>query len=102
MSFYKVLLEGKNFLIEHEGKKKLHGFFTTRWVKARNSEFAELTAVELVKNDEHLIALTINKHGSDPDPMVYLEEINTVSWLTYLRRKPGKGYSFYLGEEEES
>ncbi len=100
MAYYKVLLEGKGFLIEHEGRIKPHGFFTTRWVKAISPEAAELAAVELLKNDPNLTNLTQNDRESDPPPMVYLEELYVVSWFTYVRRKPGSGYSFYLEDGE--
>jgi hypothetical protein len=102
MTYYQALLEGKGFLIEHEGEIKPHGFFTTRWVKAINPEAAELAAVELLKIDANLVNLTRNNHESDPTPMIYLEELNTVSWFTYFRRKPGSGYSFYLEDNEQS
>lgn len=49
MKFYKVVLEGKNFLIEMDGKVDLFGYFTTRWVRSDSPEAAELKAVELVK-----------------------------------------------------
>jgi len=100
MTYYQALLEGKGFLIEHEGEIKPHGFYTTRWVKAANPEAAELAAVELIKKDANLINLTLNNRESDPPPRIYLEELSTVSWLTYIRRKPGSGYSFYLEDSE--
>lgn len=100
MTYYQALLEGKGFLIEHEGEVKSHGFFATRWVKAINPEDAELAAVELLKNDANLMCLTLNKCESEPSPMIYLEELSSVSWLTYVRCAPGSGYSFYLEGSE--
>jgi len=100
MTYYQASLEGKGFLIEHEGAIKPHGFYTTRWVKANNPEAAELAAVELLKSDANLINLTLNNRESEPPPMIYLDSLNVVSWLTYFRRKPGAGYTFYLEDNE--
>lgn len=96
------MLHGKDFLLDYEGEKQFHGFFTTRWVKAENPKEAELAAVRLIKEDVRLVNATSNKNGEEPEPMIYLEELSEVSWLTYLRRRPGVGYSFYLKENEES
>ena len=55
MSYFQVLLEGQNFFVDFEGKEELLGFVTTRWVKAKNPDEAELKAVELIKQDKHLL-----------------------------------------------
>ena len=102
MSYFQVMLEGKNFFIELDGKDEMLGFVTTRWVKAGNGEEAEMMAVDLVKKDQHLLTMTKNVDGSEPSPMIYLSEMCNVSWLTYFRRKPGGGYSFYPMETEHS
>ena len=89
------MLEGKDFLIEMDGKEELLGYITTRWVKAISPDEAEMKAVDLIKNDEHLISITKNTDGSKPTPMVYLSEMCNVNWFQYFRRKPGGGYSFF-------
>ncbi|WP_017446132.1 hypothetical protein [Gayadomonas joobiniege] len=100
MSYFQVMLEGENFFIEFDGKEELLGFTTTRWVKASNEEQAELKAVELIKNDTHLQNLLRNPENELPSPMIYLSEMCKVNWFTYVRRKPGAGYSFYpMGQE---
>jgi len=95
MSYFQVLLEGENFFIEFDGKDELLGFVTTRWVKANDQQQAELKAVELVKNDQHLHNLLRTPEGELPSPMIYLSEMCKVNWFTYIKRKPGAGYSFY-------
>lgn len=102
MKYYQVMLEGKDFLIEMEGKEDLFGYFTTRWVKADSPEDAELKAVDLVKKDEQLVGITKNMDGSKPAPMIYLSEMCNVNWFQYLRRKPGKGYSFFPMKDDQS
>lgn len=102
MKYYQVMLEGKDFLIDVDGKEELQGYFTTRWVKASAPEDAELKAVDLIKNDDHLISITKNMDGSKPAPMVYLSEMSKVNWFQYYRRKPGRGYSFFPMANNES
>ena len=100
MHYFQVMLEGENFFIEFDGKEELLGFVTTRWVKADDQKQAELKAVELVKNDHHLHNLLRSPDGESPLPMIYLSEICKVNWFTYIRRKPGAGYTFYPMEQK--
>jgi len=100
MSYFQVLLEGENFFIEFDGKEELLGFVTTRWVKASDKQQAELMAVDLIKNDTHLQNLLRTPDNELPSPMIYLSEMCKVNWFTYVRRKPGAGYSFYSMEQE--
>lgn len=93
MAYYQVMLEGKNFPLEMDGVGEIMGFVTTRWVNAANAEEAELKAVDLVKNDSSLIGAVRDREGFAP--MIYLVELATVSWLTFRRRQPGGGYTFY-------
>ncbi|MEH6393311.1 hypothetical protein [Pseudoalteromonas sp.] len=102
MSYFQVLLEGENFFIEFDGKEELLGFVTTRWVKAKDKEEAELKAVDLVKNDQHLRNLLRTSDGDLPSPMIFLSEMRDVNWFTYFRRNPGAGYSFYSMDCDES
>jgi len=100
MPFFKVMLEGNNFLIEFNGEVEKTGFLTTRWVEAQTPEKAELVAVKLVKKDKSLLDIMHNVNGEEPSPMIYLEEITQTTWLQYMLRKPGTGYSFYLQDED--
>lgn len=102
MKYFQVVLEGRNFLIEIDGKEELLGYFATRWVKADSPEEAELKTVDLIKRDAHLIRMTKNRDGSDFSPVIYLSEICHVSWFKYFRRKPGKGYSFFPMDNSEN
>ena len=88
--------------MEHDGEIRRLGFFTTRWVRANDSEDAEMAAVELIRNDSSLVKLTMNDPETDPSPMIYLKGLETVSWLTYVRRRPGSGYSFFLESDSAS
>ena len=98
MKKYQVLLEGKNFLIEYEGKLQKHGFYTTRYIEAENPEEAELKAVEAIKSDKKLIE-SVKNYRADA-PMIYLEEISELETFENVK-PPGSGYSFYIDEENE-
>ncbi|PCK08136.1 MAG: hypothetical protein COA42_10845 [Alteromonadaceae bacterium] len=102
MSYYQVVLEGKNFLIEVNGENKSSEFHTTRWVKASTPEAAKLAAVELVTNDESLVHITHNSDNSECSPTVYSSKLSTVSWMWYIRRKPGRGYTFHLDKNDRA
>ena len=96
MKKYRALLEGKNFLLSHEGKLQKHGFFTTRYVEAGNPEEAELNAVDLIKGDTTLIASVKNEHSDIP--MIYLEELYEIESFDD-KKVPGAGYTFYIEDE---
>nr|WP_136249522.1 hypothetical protein [Ningiella ruwaisensis] len=93
MAFYQLLLEGRNFGFIFNEKIVKGGFYTTRWVKANSPEEAEEKAVELIKNDHSLKHMLVQ--SIDTKPMIFLEEISTVSWFTYFRKSPGNGYTLY-------
>ncbi len=93
MPYFKVLLTGQDFVLNLEGANHKGGFATTRWVKARTVEEAELKAVDLVRNDTSLQAILIDEEPNEP--RVFVEEISHVSWLSYFMKKPGTGYTFF-------
>ena len=76
MNHYRVFLKGQNFLIEVNGQPKRLGFFTTRFVQAKNREGAELLAVDLIQSDTRLRDSVLNER-SDP-PRIFAEEIEVV------------------------
>jgi len=102
MKKYRLILEGRNFIMDMgEGAKKM-GFFTTRFVKAHDLETAEKMAVERIKSDPSLKGV-ISDDKSDP-PMIYLDQYSEIGWFEFMRRQPGVGFTFYLEDstEEES
>ncbi len=95
MNYYQIMLEGKNFHIIFDGIEELTGFVTTRWVKAKTPEDAELLAVELIRRDSSLIGISRNNNEKTAVPKIFLVELSPVSWFTYFRKSPGQGYTFY-------
>lgn len=95
MKNYRVVLEGKNFLLDLDGTVQKHGFFTTRYVQASDEEEAELNAVDLVRNDDQLLTAVKNEK-TDP-PMIYLDEIEELDSFEGIKVL-GAGYSFYTDD----
>jgi hypothetical protein len=88
MKKYRVLINGRNFILDMEGDTRPAGFYTTRFVEAANPEDAELAAVDAVRQDEDLRARVRNP--PDDPPMLYAEEIEEVGALVEAR-----GFTFY-------
>ena len=91
MQKYKLLMNGKNFLIESESKLDKFGFFQTIHVEANDPEDAELKAVEIIKQSD-LRGLVRNEPGDSP--MIYLDEIDEIDSFDGIE-SPNQGRSFY-------
>ena len=87
---YGVCLEGKNFELKTEDGIENFGFITTRFVRAKTPDEAEVKAVELVKTDQNLLGRLDEERKLEP--MIYLVEYWKESWW---KRLGGLGYSFY-------
>lgn len=98
MPVFAVMLRGENFVIDVDEKPTRLGFFTTRWVRARMPEDAELAAVALVKSDQTLIARVHRE--VEVTPMLYAESIERRPWWQGFRS--GSGYAFWEMDAEES
>ena len=99
MAYYQVLIHGSDFILNLDGKaNERGGFYTTRIVKARSHNEAELKAIGLIKTDPKLHEVSVKQENTTP--MLYVEELATISFFTYVRRKPGSGYVFYTGDDE--
>lgn len=90
MAEWRVLLNGRNFLLEFEGEPKRLGFYTTRFVEAQNPEAAEMAAVQMVREDS-----TLQQVLNDPSdsPMIYAEEVTEATRQN--SEYPNTGYTFY-------
>lgn len=74
---FELIFNGQNFLVRLDGEKKKHGFFKTVRVEANSLEEAELKGVELLRQDEQLLALTMN--GPGDGPMLFLDSHKQLS-----------------------
>jgi hypothetical protein len=93
---YRVMLRGENFLINLDGQPTRVGFYTTRFVKAKDPVDAENTAVDLVRADKKLSSCVLN--GRDDPPMVYLEELDLVRSF----KRAGTGYTFFPADSDSA
>ena len=90
MAKYSVFLKGENFPLKLEGETKLYGFYTTRRVKAKNEEEAELMAVAAIKSDPKLLSSV--DRDFEAEPRIYMESIRKIGWWSRVKIT---GYTFY-------
>ena len=75
-TYFRVLINGENFLLEFGGSPRRLGFYTTRFVEALDGAEAENIAIDLVRNDQHLRSSVLNAR-EDP-PMLYAREVEQI------------------------
>ena len=98
MRKYRVLVRGENFLFSVDEETEKFGFYTTVYVEALDDEGGELKAMELLRNDQKLVSVTLNSK-SDP-PMMYMEEIEELETFEGLNL-PRTGFAFFTAEDSE-
>jgi hypothetical protein len=92
---YKVIVEGRNFLIAGStGEAKL-GFYTTRFVEATDAEGAENAAVEQLRR-QALREMTLNDRDDQPMYVTEIEELPSFDGLKSL----DQGLVWYPENEE--
>lgn len=89
-----MVIEGSNFAIRLDGKVGKHGFFTTRFVEAKDSRNAETLVMNLIRDE--LKSIVLNDR-SDP-PMMYAEEIHEIDDFGD-NIVPGSGFTWFEAEE---
>jgi hypothetical protein len=99
MPFFKVMLAGTGISLRCEGAgDPAIGFYTTRVVKARDPEQAQLVAKELVLSEWQ----TGGEYAAANSGSLPLLTANSVFSVGFLRgvfgRRPA-GYSFYLRDD---
>lgn len=77
MPKYLVEVEGTNFLIELEGVRSKHGFFTVRSVEVDDVTAAELQAIERIRTLPRLRELVLNP--PDDPPVMHVRSILEVT-----------------------
>lgn len=82
------MIHGKNIPLDLEGKVKLYGFYTHRYVKAKNKEDAKTIAITLVMKEIEKIS------SAASDAVFEVEEI--VELASFGKALvPGKGFAFF-------
>ena len=78
MPAYRALIEGRNFLLNVDGKTRRHGFYQTVFVHSSDPNEAESHAIRLLKDDAELKQMTQNERDDPPTLYLYsLEEIDS-------------------------
>lgn len=96
MPKFRALLRGEDFPIVTERGVEIWGFYTTRTVRAKDEDEAELAAVALIKSDGSLLEMI--DRSAESEPMIYLEALSKARWWNRLG---GAGYTFYPMEESD-
>ena len=81
-------------MINIENVDQKCGFFTTRFVEAKDSSSAEKIAMDYIRNE--LKDIVLNKQ-SDP-PMMYIDKIEEVDSFG-SKDVPGAGFTWFKDEE---
>ena len=92
-----MLVNGRNFAIDIDGQLGPHGFFTTRFVEAASVADAELAAVALIRNLEHIKPLL--KNAPDSPPLIHVEEIEEIE--DFDPEEPEHGLGWYREDEQQ-
>ena len=98
MPTFAVMLRGEDFLIRIEGVPERLGFYTTRFVHARDVEEAELRAVQMVRQAK---SLSGNIRTASLTPMIYLDSIERRPWWHRFKTQPGFAFWNMDKEDEE-
>lgn len=77
MTRFKVVVEGRNFLIATPEGEAKHGFYTNRFVEASNPDAAETAAVEQLRGRQALRDVARNRW--DDPPVLYVAEIKEMA-----------------------
>lgn len=98
MQKYQVKVNGQNLLMDFDGTRAKHGFYTQVYVEAFTSADAELRAIDLLQEDAHLAEKILN---AADDPMTLaVDEVREIESFDG-RKVPRCGLIFYPEEEEE-
>jgi hypothetical protein len=90
MPAYRVLIEGRNFLLAHNGKTRRNGFYQTVFVQCSDPAEAEAAALRTVKDDAELKQLAQNQ-AHDP-PTLHVDALHELEGSELLPEAKGRTY----------
>lgn len=93
MGRFKILVEGRNCLLDVDGISKKCGFFTTRMVNARDAQDSVRAVSELIRKE--LIRVALND-AADP-PTMEVAELSEVG--EFDEDPPRGGFTWYVEDE---
>lgn len=93
-----VIIEGRNFIFDHEGRPTRFGFSATRNVSARSLAEAENAAIQNVLDDETLNGSLLNSPGNPPRVIAtHAVEVKTFDAIP----QQDLGYIFYRDRDSK-
>ena len=92
MKLFRCFILGENFPGKILSQSTPIGFYTTRFVRAVNSEEAEMAALTLLRDDE---ALRLDPSDRPPDAKLFFESVEEIDELPEGCREPGGGFTFF-------
>ena len=95
MPLFQCYIRGENFPMTLDGKFRLMGFYTTRWVDAPDAEAAELLGLDMLRDE---FRFSVEERHKAPEAKVYFEEIEEVPSDT--ARNPNKGATWFEMEDQ--
>jgi hypothetical protein len=90
MPKYRAMIEGRNFLLNLEGRTRRFGFYQTVFVESAGPDEAEADAIAHVRADTELQQMARNER-SDP-PMLYLDALYELEGAEPLPSREGRTY----------
>ena len=96
MAVWKVYLNGQNFLINFDGTPTRLGFYATRYVTADDSQSAEDSAIQCIRDE--LMNIVVNDKADSP--VIYAEEVDQIG--PEDARPAGRGFTYYSEQESGS
>jgi len=89
---YRVFICGRHAFLElEEGKPKLFGFYTTRYLKAKDEDDACNVALDLVRREIQLYAVSLENFELTVKEVVEVESFEG-------QFPPGEGFTFFPEE----
>ncbi len=93
MKKYRLLINGRNFLIDTDGKPKKYGFYQNIFLEADSPLQAEKLALSKIWHDKELKEVSLNSK-KDP-PKITLDTFWELDVLEYLGHNIETGRTFY-------
>jgi hypothetical protein len=97
MQKYRVLVNGHNLLVDIDGVRKRHGFYTNVFVEAITPSDAEERAFDVLRQDADLRDATLN--AADDPVRFTADEVHAIESFEGLRL-PRQGLGFYPEEPD--
>jgi hypothetical protein len=93
VALYKVIIHGRNFRLNMDGKWEMFGFYTPRFAEAPDSVLAEQVALEDFRRSHKYLKLLERALNSETDPPVLAGE--DIEEVTEVTGNPTGGLALY-------